>query len=215
MMRPQPRQQSTNAILFPLALSLLFVYLLPEINAAKSQKHHHQQPSQQPQEADGSKSSYHISIIAHHKKITPFVLYINATSQKRKVAGSSVRGQDQAHSHRRSFFQLHGKGCYNTIMDKVPSEFQFLFPSSDIKNLDVQRDKAYIVQTLLKNSTMDGWKWMVNTYSSEDIAKVLKTSKLLKPKETYFWSYFLNVPQSEIACLNKDSQKTPKTSWAY
>mgnify|MGYP001563778787 CR=1 FL=1 len=97
----------------------------------------------------------------------------------------------------------------------IPSKFQPLFPSSNIQNLDIQADKGYIIQTLLKNSTLDGWKWMITTYSNEDISAVLKTSRLLTPKDTYFWSYFLNVPQSEILCLNKDLQKTPKTSWAY
>jgi len=100
-------------------------------------------------------------------------------------------------------------------MNKVPSELQALFPSSKIENLDTQKDERYIIQTLLKNSTLDGWKWMLETYSNEEIAKVLKTSKLLTPRETYFWSYFLNIPQDEILCLNNGSHKTPKTSWAY
>ncbi len=100
-------------------------------------------------------------------------------------------------------------------MSAISSEFQPLFPSSSIKDLDSQRDKEYIIQTLLKNSTLDGWKWMVKTYSNEDISTVLKTSRQLTPKETYFWSYFLNVNQSEILCLNKDLQKTPKASWVY
>ena len=62
---------------------------------------------------------------------------------------------------------------------------------------------------------MEGWKWMVKTYSVEDISNVLKTSKQLTPRETYFWSHFLDIPQNEILCLNKNLQKMPKTSWAY
>ncbi|MBU0534588.1 MAG: hypothetical protein ABIJ82_02760 [Patescibacteria group bacterium] len=100
-------------------------------------------------------------------------------------------------------------------MNVVPSKFQPLFPSSNIQNLDIQGDKNYIIQTLLKNSTLDGWKWMLETYSNEDVSAVLKTSRLLTPKDVYFWGLFLHVPQSEILCLNKDLQKTPKTSWVY
>jgi len=100
-------------------------------------------------------------------------------------------------------------------MSVISSKLQPLFPSSNIQDLDNQRDKGYIIQTLLKNSTLDGWKWMLETYTNEDISEVLKTSRQLTPKETYFWSYFLNIPESEILCLNKDLQKTPKTSWAY
>ena len=97
----------------------------------------------------------------------------------------------------------------------MPTAFQPLFPSSNIQDLDTQRDKSYIIQTLLKNSTLGGWQWMIETYSNEDISTILKTSRSLTPKESYFWSYFLNVPQTEILCLNKDLQKTQKTSWAY
>lgn|SRR3989338_3041678 len=100
-------------------------------------------------------------------------------------------------------------------MDQLPSEFQALFPSSDIKHLSTQQDKNYIIQTLLKNSTLVGWKWLIKTYSEKDIAEVVKSSKILTPRETYFWSYFLDIPQNEILCLNKGSHKTQRTSWAY
>ncbi len=100
-------------------------------------------------------------------------------------------------------------------MNQVPHELQVLFPSSDIQKLNVDEDKNYIIQTLLKNSTLAGWKWMTHTYSNEDIAFVLRTSKILTPRETYFWSYYLAVPQDEILCLNKDLQKTQRTSWVY
>ncbi|EKD99516.1 MAG: hypothetical protein ACD_22C00238G0007 [uncultured bacterium] len=95
------------------------------------------------------------------------------------------------------------------------SDFQALFPSSDIQNLDATKDKKYIIYTLIKNSTLDGWKWMLDEYKREDIAEVIKLSKDLKPREVYFWSYFLGIPKSEIICLNKDLPKTPKTSWEY
>lgn len=100
-------------------------------------------------------------------------------------------------------------------MSSPPSELQVLFPSTNIQELDVNRDKGYIIQTLLKNSTLDGWKWMLQTYSSTEIAAILKDSKILKPRESYFWSYFLDIPQNEILCLNKDLHKTPNTSWVY
>lgn len=100
-------------------------------------------------------------------------------------------------------------------MSEVPLALHFLFPSSSTQNLKVQLDKTYIIQTLLKNSTLAGWKWLLSVYSADELATVLKTSKILTPREVYFWSIFLKVPPQEILCLNKDSQKAPKTSWAY
>ena len=100
-------------------------------------------------------------------------------------------------------------------MSQLPSDFQVLFPSSDIKDLSTKQDKTYIIQTLLKNSTLGGWKWMLKAYSEDAIAEVVRSSKILTPRETYFWSYFLDIPQNEILCLNKDLRKTQKTSWVY
>ena len=31
---------------------------------------------------------------------------------------------------------------------------------------------------------------MLKTYSKEDISAVLKTSKILTPRDSYFWSYY-------------------------
>ena len=100
-------------------------------------------------------------------------------------------------------------------MGLIPSNFQSLLPSSNVKNLDTQRDKDYIIQSLIKNSTLEGWVWMLDSYSNEDISEIVKISKILTPRDVYFWSYFLKIPKKEILCLNKDLQTTQKTSWAY
>ncbi len=100
-------------------------------------------------------------------------------------------------------------------MSKIPEKLKMLFPSSNFQNLDTEKDKNYIIQTLTKNSTLEGWKWMLRNYSSEEIANTIKKSRILTPKETWFWCYYLNIPQEEVLCLNKDLQKMPKTSWAY
>ncbi|HDQ88776.1 MAG TPA: hypothetical protein ENN92_01355 [candidate division WWE3 bacterium] len=100
-------------------------------------------------------------------------------------------------------------------MNKIPEKLQVLFPSTEIQNLDTKKDKNYIIQTLVKNSTLEGWNWMLKNYSSEDISSTIKKSRILTPKEIYFWCYYLNIPQKEVLCLNKDLQKMPRTSWAY
>ena len=100
-------------------------------------------------------------------------------------------------------------------MKTVPSQFQPLLPSSDVQDLDVVRDKNYIIQNLIKNSTMEGWKWMLNSYTNADISDVIRTSKILTARDIYFWIYFLKISKEEIPCLNKDSQRTQEKSWAY
>ncbi|MFZ2202245.1 MAG: hypothetical protein WAV56_02500 [Microgenomates group bacterium] len=95
----------------------------------------------------------------------------------------------------------------------LPEEFQPLFPSSEIKNLQAQRDKRYIIQELLKNSTLNAWKWMFDTYPSQDVIDTIKNSKSLTKKDVSLWSNYFDIPKNQIRCLQTKSQDTPKTYW--
>jgi len=92
-------------------------------------------------------------------------------------------------------------------------KFQAFFPSTEVKNLDINRDKNYIINSLLINSNQQGWKWMLETYSKEEISEVVKESRNLQPRDVYFWMNLYNIPKEEIKCLHKNSQKTQKTYW--
>ncbi|MBU0579224.1 hypothetical protein KKE34_04775 [Patescibacteria group bacterium] len=100
-------------------------------------------------------------------------------------------------------------------MSKVPSQFQPLLPSSEVKNLDIERDKKYIITSFLKNATLEAWRWMLKVYRKQDIIQVVKTSRHLKEKDVNFWVKFFHLPRKEIRCLRLKSQSTPKSSWEY
>ncbi|NCN82398.1 MAG: hypothetical protein GW947_00360 [Candidatus Pacebacteria bacterium] len=98
---------------------------------------------------------------------------------------------------------------------QLPKSYQYLFPSSSTTELDVQRDKTYIIETLLKNASLEAWQWMTKTYSKNDITSVLKSATNLKKKDTEIWSIFYKVPKSELACLQPTFRSGLKSSWAY
>jgi hypothetical protein len=98
---------------------------------------------------------------------------------------------------------------------KVPKSLQPFFASAPIENLDVNRDKMHIIQSLVKKSNLFGWQWMTKTYTENDIRQVISTSKQLRPKDAVFWSHYLSIPEREIACLQTKFQKTPEKSWKY
>ena len=104
---------------------------------------------------------------------------------------------------------------YNMCMLTVPNHFQFLFPSSQVNQLETARDKTYIIDTLLKNATMPAWKWMMQTYSSQEISSVIKITKTLKKKDVMIWSSYLDIPPESILCLQTKFPAGLKSSWAY
>lgn len=97
----------------------------------------------------------------------------------------------------------------------VPRTFQFLFPSSPIDALEIQRDKTYIIETFLKNASLDAWQWMTRVYTKNDIVTVLKIATNVRKKDVMLWSNLYNVPESEIACLQPTFRSGLKSSWAY
>ncbi len=100
-------------------------------------------------------------------------------------------------------------------MLKVPQNFQFLLPSSRVSNLDVQKDKTYIIENFLKNSTLEAWKWLLQNYSKNEITEVIKSSKNLRKKDVLIWSLMYNIPTKEILCLRTKSPAGLNSSWAY
>ena len=97
----------------------------------------------------------------------------------------------------------------------MPDTFQFLLPSSRVEDLDADRDKNYIIESLMRGSSLEAWRWMNSVYKNSDIIDVLKTSTNLRKKDVVLWSNFYNVPEGEIACLQTTSRSGLKSSWAY
>ncbi len=95
----------------------------------------------------------------------------------------------------------------------LPRQFQPLFPSTEVTKLEPQRDKKYIIQELLKNSTLEGWKWMFKNYSNQDLVNVIKNSRSLTGKDVSLWMKYFNIPANEIRCLQTKSQNIPRTYW--
>ncbi|MEK7526139.1 MAG: hypothetical protein AAB546_01525 [Patescibacteria group bacterium] len=96
---------------------------------------------------------------------------------------------------------------------KVPNNFQALFPSTDINNLDPKRDRKFIIQELLKNATLEAWKWMKTTYSNDEIIEVIKNSRSLNEKDVTLWVKYLHIPTDQIRCLQTKYQKIQKAYW--
>ena len=95
----------------------------------------------------------------------------------------------------------------------VPADFQALFPSIQVDQLDSQKDKYFILQSLLHTATGPAWDWMQKTYTKEDISEVILTSKSLAPRDVYYWANKFNLPLEQIKCLQKNSPEQSQVFW--
>lgn len=60
------------------------------------------------------------------------------------------------------------------IETKIPKEMQWLFWSVDINDLDVGKDKNYIISQVLNYGTWEDLKWLFRVYSEKEIKNVVK-----------------------------------------
>lgn len=98
-------------------------------------------------------------------------------------------------------------------MTNPPGHLQVFLPSSNVSELDIQRDKYYIIEQLLRRADFQAWKWMYHTYDHESIAHVVKTSRDLDERDVRIWQYYLNIPEEQILCLQPTSVQTRKKYW--
>lgn len=103
----------------------------------------------------------------------------------------------------------------NCMNKTIPAAFQPLIPSVPVEKLDIHEDKAFIIESLLKQATFDAWLWLLDIYPREDIIEIIKKSPRLGKKDVMFWSYYYQIPTEEISCIQKKSQNGLKSSWAY
>ena len=81
-----------------------------------------------------------------------------------------------------------------------------IFPPSlfwDAEDIDVTKHSGYIIARVLDYGNEKDIKKLLDIYSNEEIARVVKTRRGLLPKTGKYWAVKLNIPLTEVACLKK------------
>lgn len=83
----------------------------------------------------------------------------------------------------------------------IPDRIQRLFWDTDKKSVDRLSHHSYVIRRIMDYGDVEDVRWMLVTYSSEEIISVLKKSRGLSRKSGSFWGIHFGVPKEEIACL--------------
>lgn len=76
------------------------------------------------------------------------------------------------------------------VNNSIPSDIQKYFWGDDLKELDLQKNNAYIIQTLLEKGDQKAVKWLFSTLSRNVIKNALPEIRLSK-KSANFWNLYL------------------------
>ncbi len=92
----------------------------------------------------------------------------------------------------------------------IPEKVQRLFWDVNKEDIDIKAHRAYIIRRIMDYGNMEDVKWMLNSYSSEDIVGVVKKSRGLSHRSAWFWVHYFQIPPEEVECLKTSFMKTQK-----
>lgn len=88
-----------------------------------------------------------------------------------------------------------------------------LFWDADVADLDLQRNRRYVVQRVLERGTLDDLKSAFRLYGFGDVVAVAKTLRTLEPSALSFIACVANEPREHFRCYTqKQSSRAP---WIY
>ena len=88
-----------------------------------------------------------------------------------------------------------------------------LFWDADPVDLDMQRNKKYVVQRALERGTISDIMQMLHLYGIGDVIATAKSLRSLEPKALSFIACLADEPRENFRCYtNKQSLKAP---WIY
>ena len=106
--------------------------------------------------------------------------------------------------------------AYSTRRERITDGTRFsenLFWDADPVDLDMQRNKKYVVQRALERGTISDIMQMLHLYGIGDVIATAKSLRSLEPKALSFIACLADEPRENFRCYtNKQSLKAP---WIY
>lgn len=95
------------------------------------------------------------------------------------------------------------------IFSKIPDSLQGVLWSKSVKELDLKKDKVYIIHQVLSYGSLKQIKWLFKVYPSEEIRRVFLKypKKIYTPPVFYFVKDFILVISKKL--LKEKYVKTP------
>lgn len=93
-------------------------------------------------------------------------------------------------------------------MPRVPEQLKGFFWDVDVKELDIEKHKVYIIERLLDFGSEAAYRWLFATYTDTDIMAVIRRSKRISRPTALMMANFYSIPKEEVWCLSHASTRT-------
>jgi hypothetical protein len=84
----------------------------------------------------------------------------------------------------------------------------YLFREIDVRNIDIDRHRTYIIERILENGDDKVITWLARTYPKDAIIETVESSAIITGPTANLWALVFNIPQERIKCFQ--AQSMPK-----
>lgn len=85
----------------------------------------------------------------------------------------------------------------------VPAQVRALFWDTDLSIFNPTSFPDYAIFRVLEFGDDNAVEWMRETFSTDEIRRVLSTEHRLSPKSANFWALIYGIPTHQVAALTK------------
>lgn len=98
---------------------------------------------------------------------------------------------------------------------RIPKSLHRFFWDVNVEKLNPEKMSYFVINRLLDKGNFEAVKWVTKNYSKTQIEETLKKIRDFNPKVGNFWSLYLQIPKSNIACLQTSYLKMRRMHWPY
>lgn len=88
-------------------------------------------------------------------------------------------------------------------MGDIPPKFARYFWDVDIDNIDLNEHQIFIIERLLCEGDHNTLRWILDTYSKEQIKNAVKESRGLDLKTARYWQLYFGLQEDEMRCFGR------------
>ena len=108
-----------------------------------------------------------------------------------------------------------GKYPLKKLPNRLPKFLHKYFWEVKVDQINPADSTSYIINRLLDRGSLLAIKWVFDNFPKSLIKETIKNRRDWQKHSIYFWTAYLNLPQREVKCLNKQYLNQRKTYWPY
>jgi hypothetical protein len=87
----------------------------------------------------------------------------------------------------------------------LPKFLKPYFWETELARVNPKRHASYIIERVLEYGDDRAIRWLRKNYSPAQIARVVRTSRVISSNTANLWALIFEIPRTEIQCFSKPS----------